>query len=213
MEKSCINDIVLKYLNAKILILNRGYSREIDWQDNLDIDFICESTFLREAAWVILSSGMKESVIQKIFPSISASFFNWKNTKKIISQKNHCLESAKKNFNNEKKLNAIIEIAEQINRLGFESIINSIKEEEVDYIKKFPFMGPATAFHFAKNIGLDVAKPDRHLIRIADVLGYQCPQKLCYDISGITDEKLSVVDLVLWRFAVLERDYLNFFKS
>ena len=71
----------------------------------------------------------------------------------------------------------------------------------------------AIAFHFAKNIGLDVVKPDRHLLRIASILGYNCPHKLCFDILELTNERISVVDLVFWRYEVTNKNYLRFFKT
>lgn len=212
MSNYFLNNIVSKYLDAKLFVIDQGYSEEIEWQDCLDIDNITESAFLREASWVILSSGMRETVIRKIFPLISDCFFNWESAFKILENKSHCYKSAVNIFSNEPKINAILKIAEIIETLGFEEVFKIMIEDGVDYISTFPFMGPATSYHFAKNIGLDVAKPDRHLVRIANSLGYNCPQQLCSDISKQTDEKLSVVDLVLWRYAVTDKDYLNFFK-
>ncbi|MEK6154593.1 hypothetical protein WIW50_15085 [Flavobacteriaceae bacterium 3-367] len=212
MTESNLNGIVLKYLDAKAFIKNNGFAEEIEWQDNLHIDNIEESTYLREAAWVILSSGMRESVIRKVFPLISASFYNWESSFIIISNQDFCFSSAMKDFANPKKLKAILRIAEIVHTEGFESVLQSIRQEKLAYITRLPFMGPATGYHFAKNIGLDVTKPDRHLIRIASNLGYNCPHKLCLDISEVTDEKLSVIDLVLWRYAVTDKNYLNFFS-
>lgn len=212
MRKSNLNYIISKYLDAKVFITKLGYSDEIEWQDNLHIDNIKESTFIREAAWVILSSGMRETVVRKVFPMISASFFNWESASEIVKNKEFCFSAAMESFGNTKKINAILKIADVINSNGFKVVLESIKREELAYICTFPFMGPATGYHFAKNIGLDVAKPDRHLVRIASSLGYNCPHQLCSDISGITDEKLSVVDLVLWRYAVTDKDYLSFFS-
>jgi hypothetical protein len=59
---------------------------------------------------------------------------------------------------------------------------------------------------------LDVAKPDRHLLRVSKALGFKSPQALCSTISDFTGEKVAVVDLVIWRFATIEQDYLAFFN-
>ncbi len=73
----------------------------------------------------------------------------------------------------------------------------------------FPYLGNATVFHLAKNLGINVAKPDRHLLRISNCLGYKCPNNLCEEISLTIDEKVSLVDLVLWRYATLDKNYLS----
>jgi hypothetical protein len=90
---------------------------------------------------------------------------------------------------------------------GFPRTFLQIKEGGVNYLQQFPYLGPITSLHLAKNIGLPVAKPDRHLRRIADKLGYSCVQKLCEDIARATDEPVPVVDLVLWRYSTLRQQY------
>jgi hypothetical protein len=65
--------------------------------------------------------------------------------------------------------------------------------------------------HLAKNLGLPVAKPDRHLVRIAGAAGYPNVDALCKDISEITQHPPSVVDVVLWRFATIQPSYLDSF--
>ena len=54
---------------------------------------------------------------------------------------------------------------------------------------------------------LNVAKPDRHLKRIAQIFGYTDVQELCKEVSQSTGDKMSVVDLVFWRFAVITPEY------
>lgn len=212
MSKVHLNNIISKYLDAKIFITNRGYSDEIDWQDNLYLENIFESTFLREAAWVVLSSGMRETVIRKVFPIVSSAFFNWESASIIVENKDYCLSAALNSFGHLGKIKALVHISEMVNEIGFGTVLSRIKKDKLDFIQTFPFMGPATAYHFGKNIGLNVAKPDRHLLRIASTLGYDCPHKLCADIAKLTDDKLSVIDLVLWRYAVTDKNYINFFS-
>jgi hypothetical protein len=213
MKEKTVHHAVSKYLDAKDYILSCGYSDEIEWQDSLDIRWIKESVFLQEAAWVIISSGMRETVVRKVFPKVSKAFYDWESSNKILKNYEVCLTSSLEVFGNIRKMRAIIKIAEIINSMGFEKIIQTISKDGLKFIQTLPFMGPATSCHFGKNIGLDVAKPDRHLIRIASILGYSCPHALCYEIAKSTDEKTSVVDLVLWRYAVTNNSYLDFFKD
>lgn len=182
-------------------------------RESVSFEDIRETDFLREIAWVILSSGMRETIIRKKFTDISAAFFNWQSSQKIYKNSDNCREEALKYFNNIKKINAIIKIAKHVYMIGFQAVKDSVKKEGIDYIKQLPFMGPATSYHLAKNIGLPVVKPDRHLTRIAKVTGYSSPQLLCSDIAKYIGEKIAVVDLVIWRYSTLYNDYLDFFST
>jgi len=207
-QRSKKKHLLEAYLYAKQSVINEGYLDEIDWQESISYADVDESYFLREAAWVILSSGMREKVIRNLFPTISHTFFNWQSSEKIIDNQNICRETALSIFNSPPKIDAIIYIANSIYRESFLVVYNSVYEMGTSYIMKFPFMGPATSLHFAKNLGLSVAKPDRHLKRIAREFGYNSPDKLCSEIAEMLGEKISVVDLVFWRFATLNTNYL-----
>lgn len=96
---------------------------------------------------------------------------------------------------------------------GFSRTKTKLVGGDMSYLRTFPYMGPATSYHLAKNLGMDVVKPDRHLIRISSVAGYECPEAMCRDIAATAGERLSVVDLVLWRYATLNPEYLNDFTN
>lgn len=201
------------YMTAKQAIIDEGYASEIDWQESITLDKVTETYFLREAAWVILSSGMREAIIRKKFPEVSAAFFEWESAQEIVAHGDKCRDAALCCFNNPRKIEAIVQVAVHVFKRGFQSVRESIRCEGIAYIMQFPYMGPATSYHFAKNIGLPVAKPDRHLNRIANRVGYSSPQLLCSHIARVIGEKLAVVDLVLWRYATLHSDYLELFSS
>ena len=55
---------------------------------------------------------------------------------------------------------------------------------------------------------MPVAKPDRHLVRIAEGVGYDSPQQLCDVVSEIVGDPVSVVDIVTWRYATLKGDFV-----
>lgn len=201
------------YMKAKQAITEEGYASEIDWQESITFDKVTESYFLREAAWVILSSGMRETIIRKKFPEVSAAFFEWESAQRIAAHSDKCRDAALCCFNNPRKIDALVQVAVHVFKRGFQSVRESIQREGITYIMQLPYMGPVTSYHFAKNIGLPVAKPDRHLNRIANKVGYRSPQLLCLDIARVIGEKIAVVDLVLWRYATLHSDYLELFPS
>ena len=206
-----LDRIACAYMTAKSFVIDAGYHSEIDWQESIQFENIEESDFLREAAWVILSSGMRESIVRQKFPMISKAFFDWESAKKIMDNKKKCLEGALRYFGHRRKIESIIQISVHVHINGFDNVCLSIEKDGIEYIMKFPYMGPATSYHFAKNLGMPVSKPDRHLCRIAKTVGYSSPQLMCSDISQLTGEKVPVIDLIFWRFATLQNNYLSFF--
>jgi len=201
------------YMDAKQYVIHCGFSHEIDWQEELRFEDLDEARFLKEIAWVILSSGMRETVIRKKFGAVSKAFLNWTSSSIIYAKRDICYTEALIYFNNKPKIQAIIDIASYVHKHGFENVRKKIEQYGIEFLIKFPFIGPATSLHLAKNLGLEVAKPDRHLTRIACNIGYPSVENLCTEIAKITGEKISVVDIVLWRFATLDNKYLDYFVS
>jgi len=204
-----LNKLAYKYTFIKSYLIENGFAEEIEWQAKIHFDEINESIFLREIAWVILSSGMKESVIRNIFENVSECFFNWISAGLITQNKEECFQKALKHFNNKNKVSAIIFAAEKINEIGFCQLKSALREEPFEKLQEFPYIGPITVYHLAKNIGLPYAKPDRHLKRIAKNEGYTDVQKFCHDVSKLTGDSKPVVDIVFWRFATITNDYLD----
>ncbi|OPX61892.1 hypothetical protein [Methanoregula sp. PtaB.Bin085] len=207
------NSLMLKYAFAKTIVQDEGFQDEISWQSTLCFNDLNETTFLREIAWVILTCGMKESIIRNRFEDISRCFFQWSSAQKILSNREKCQRSALKIFNNEQKIAAILYAADQINNIGFKTIKRKIQSNPITFLQTFDYIGPVTVYHLAKNIGLPVAKPDRHLVRIATQENYPDVQSFCGDISRMSGDPIPVVDIVFWRFATIDHDYLNVLSS
>lgn len=199
------------YVKAKLKVLAAGYAPEIMWQKTLEIQDLTEVHLLRECAWVILSSGMRESVIRKKFPDITHAFFEWASAQEIVLHRDHCIRTALPFFWHERKIEAIAQSAQIIYSKGFEVLRDEIAYDPIGTLRQFPYIGPATSFHVAKNIGLPFAKPDRHLCRLAVLSGYERPSDLCSAIAEYIGDPVAVVDIVLWRFAILHPDYLTAF--
>ena len=212
-RNSIISDLALRYLFAKNIVIERGYKEEILWQSSSCFDDLDEASFLRELAWVVLSSGMKERVIRNLFKEISKCFFNWESAEIIVENKDNCLHDAVKYFNNTSKISAIIYAANKLNEVEFDDFKTDISRDPIRSLQEFPYIGPITVYHLAKNIGLPVAKPDRHLTRIANAEGYSDVQAFCRHISYLCGDTVPVVDIVLWRFATIESDYLTIFTN
>lgn len=210
MAADKLQRIVDFYLLAKRVVLSEGFAEELEWQDRLQFSEVGESLFLREAAWVVLSSGMREAVVRGKFAAFSCAFYNWLSARKISNNAQQCRNNASRVFAHMGKIDSIIAIAESIDRNGFEVIKDRVGAEGVVFLQSLPFIGPTTSFHLAKNIGLDVVKPDRHLLRISALAGCASPVEFCRMISNAVGDRLSVVDLVVWRYATLNPGYKDF---
>lgn len=207
-----LDGLVSGYLSAKEWVIRTGFAPEIDWQADRTLGSVSESDFLREAAWVVLSSGMRELVVRQRFPAISVAFLHWESSRAIVAEGERCLEAGLQSFRHRPKLQAIRAIAEVVAEAGIDSVKSRLAREGIRFLQQFPFIGPVTAFHLAKNLGIDVVKPDRHLCRLAIAAGYSDPATLCADIAAVVGDRLAVIDLVLWRFATIKSDYCSLFQ-
>ena len=180
-----------------------GYQFEIDWYERVNPAALTEQQFLREAAWVVLSSGFRESVVRRHFPYLSICFHDWESAALIIEDAKTCIGLARLRFCNERKLKAIVSIAKILATHGYSEFKKNLNCSPLAALEELPFIGPVTSLHLAKNLGFQVAKPDRHLQRLASNFGYEDVHRFCSDISQITMKSVAVVDTVLWRFCVL----------
>lgn len=173
------------YLLLKNKLIELGYEDEIDWQRNLQP---CDDPeeFRDQIVWVILNSGMREQVCRIIAERIRQA----RKAGKEISTA----------FNHVGKVNAINFMFENYERLFDEYCVAM---DKITYLETIPFLGKITKYHAAKSLGIDCVKPDRHLERIAKNYGYIDSGMLCRNISSQTGDKISVVDIVLWRAANL----------
>jgi hypothetical protein len=207
--ESC--DLLASYYLAKLAVVGAGFEQEITWQERQSMADITESVFLREAAWVVLSSGMRESVIRRLFPAVESAFGKWQSAGWIVKHRARCKAHAEHAFRHPGKLDALVEISRTVSSRGVASLLEDLRKHGPDSLRMLPYMGPATSRHLAKNLGIDTAKPDRHLVRVAKATGYGSADSLCEYVASIVGDTVAVVDLVIWRFATISADYLEFF--
>jgi hypothetical protein len=206
-------DLVAAYLLAKAAIVDAGFEKEIAWQERRCVDDVDETMFLREASWVVLSSGMREVIVRKLFPAVDAAFGSWRTAAWIVEHAADCIAQAMQVFRHTRKLEALVEIARIVEARSIEQILADLRTVGPSALLMLPYMGPATSKHLAKNLGIDIVKPDRHLVRVAEATGYDSPASLCEYIARAVDDRVAVVDLVIWRFATISSDYTEHFGT
>lgn len=74
-------------------------------------------------------------------------------------------------------------------------------EQALQYLQTLPEIGKVTKYHLARNIGLDVVNPNRHLTRLAEVAG-TTPEELCRSVAKAIGERVGVVDYVFYQWCV-----------
>jgi len=181
MEK----DMIKFYTFAKKVCISEGFKEEIDMVESRTLDKISEKDFFREYVFVVCNSGMKNKIATKIFKKyfeIGLDAINHPGKKAAISQ----LEIYYKEW-----FNILQSMKTDKDRLGLMNIL--------------PFIGNITKYHLARNLGIDCAKPDRHLQRIANHFKYNDVQTMCSYISNETGDRIGTVDVVLWRAMQLKR--------
>jgi len=190
-------------MTAKERVIEAGFADEIDWQEEVSCVDIDEPTFLREAAWVVLSVGFREAIVRRQFNEVSKAFFHWSSAELIMGKRETCRSNALAAFGNHRKIDAILGIVERVAAEGIDVIRTEIGNRGTEFIRELPFMGPVSACHLAKNLGLVMVKPDRHLTRLAIKTGYESADRMCRTIAGVVGDSLSVIDVVIWRFATI----------
>jgi hypothetical protein len=202
---------------ARAAVVTAGHQEEIGWQAGVQLADVTEQAFLREHAFVVANSGMRASVIAGLWPRLREAFDDWQSTASLVNDPAAARERALLVLGNRAKIGAILACAEHVAVDGWTSIRRALVSMEdkpvaaVEYLGTFPYMGPTIRYHLAKNIGVQVAKPDRHLVRIAEHFGERDVQAFCRRIAEATGDTVPVVDYVLWRFAATVRpgDYLE----
>ncbi len=173
-----------KYLDIKQKIIDRGYSGEIDWAEDLK-QCTDSATFCQEFIWIVCNSGMKNQIAAKIYEKILNAIIEKRDISEVFGHKG--------------KVSAIKHVIKNQVKLFKEYCFS---ENKLEFCKSLPWIGDITKYHLAKNLGMDCIKPDRHLVRIAKQYGTDC-FVMCKNISDRIGDKVRTVDLVIWRAANL----------
>lgn len=183
--------------------LNKGLPQEqLEYFRNLPKpNEVSDRFFFQELAWCIYNAGMRETVIRKKWESIRLAFFDF-DPSFVAQYGDESLKAMREIFNHPKKNESVVQSAHLIlkdtpigKKLGAFS-----EDEALNYLEGYPFIGKITKYHLARNMGFDVVKPDRHLVRLTQFLGCDSPDKLVSEISQMTGERKGYIDYVLWQW-------------
>jgi hypothetical protein len=172
-------EILTFYQQAKALCIESGYQGEIDLVEKRKLEDQTADDFGRQFMYVILNSGMNNKIAEGMYRAAI------KHGIKAIGHpgKRAAIERG------------LARRREWFDELKSKKTLNG----QLDFLESLPWIGPITKYHLARNLGIDVAKPDRHMVRVAYHFNFPNVQKMCEEISKTTGERVGTVDIVLWR--------------
>ncbi len=173
-----------RYLALRSVVHERGYGEEYEWAQTMTI---CENAdeFWTQYAWVVISSGLKNQVARSVWAKVKDAIDHKVPVATVFGHagKSAAIETGYKNRH------AML--------AGFLAA-----QDKLTYLESLPYIGGITKFHLARDLGLDCAKPDRHLVRIAAQYG-MTTDAMCRKLSLETGDRIGAVDIVIWRAANL----------
>lgn len=167
-------------LRAILAALGEQGREDVEWSEAVSLPETAEA-FALEAIWVICNSGMKHSVARLIEGRVMAAIREGRPVSEAFGHKG--------------KASAMQTIWD--GREGyFQGLLSA--DDRLAFLESLPWIGAITKFHLAKNCGIDCAKPDVHLQRLAAFESGDC-QSLCVRLAVETGYRVATVDLILWR--------------
>jgi hypothetical protein len=165
------------------------YYREIT-PDKVDARY-----FWSEYIWCVYTSGFNAKVVTKHFPALMAAYGPWD----ASIWESRAWAKVKDLIGNKRKCHAIIRTRTWMRDMGWERFQREYLNSP-DALAQLPFVGSITKFHLARNLGMDAVKPDIHLERVAERFQAGTPDEMCHFLSGLSGERIGVVDFIIWSF-------------
>jgi len=173
------------YGNSPVLKKNLKYFKNVKFQkhdDNWYYHKIVEVTFY---------SGFKAQTVTNKLDSILETFNSINSVSRWSEYKLDSVYKNKDIIQNKSKIRSSWLNAKTFNKIisefgsfylylknfGDLSIDSNLESLRKDLIKKFHFIGEVTSYHFMTDLGLNVVKPDRVLVRIFKRLGLINPDE------------------------------------
>ncbi|MBR8426242.1 hypothetical protein [Burkholderia cenocepacia] len=169
-----------EYLNVRDEITRRGYGHDIEWSESVGAPVSAE-LFAQEHAFVVCNSGMRAQIASTIYRKVMGALLDGAHPSTVFGHKGK----------SEAMWSVWRDRAEWFARYH-------LADDKVAFLGSLPWIGEITKWHLAKNFGVDVVKPDRHLVRVAARYGTD-PNTLCVRLAQASGDRIATVDTVIWR--------------
>lgn len=172
------------------------YTKQLAYYRSLSFSKITPSIFWSEYVWCVYTSGFNAKVVSKKFDDLMSAYGPWDTSFFTYGE---LWSRVSPVLSNRKKFESILTCRQLLKELGWENFVETFLED-VDTIKELPFIGNITKYHLGRNLGLDCVKPDIHLERLSAYYGFEGTESLCMHLALIHEERIGVVDYILWAY-------------
>lgn len=171
---------LLRFRRLERAVHDAGHYADSTWPETLAPPRTAKQ-FAEAAIYVIVNSGMKYAVAQGIYRRCLDRLHGGKKVWRV--------------FGHPGKAKAIDKIWS-----GREGLFQKYQraEDKLEFCGSLPWVGPVTKYHLAKDLGVDVAKPDVHLARLAR-RDRTTVERMCHRLAKQTGYRVATIDTILWR--------------
>ncbi|GAA4746958.1 hypothetical protein GCM10023264_10800 [Sphingomonas daechungensis] len=169
-----------RFRRIEAAVVRAGHGEDVQWAEQIGQPADARE-FAGIAINVVCNSGMKFSIAREIFGRCMAALEQSGSVRGV--------------FGHPGKAQAI-EVIWSERQCLFDQF--HAAEDKLAFCEALPWVGPITKYHLAKDLGLDVAKPDVHLARLArrDRISVQ---RMCSRLARQANLRVATVDTILWR--------------
>lgn len=163
------------------MLVDPQWAAQVAWAESVTRPVDPEA-MARELIFVIANSGMKNTIARAIYRRVMDALEAGRDPASV--------------FGHAGKAAAMAMIWRDRERL-FQELASLTDNDIPTWCQRLPFIGAITRWHASKNLGADVAKPDRWLERVA-ALSRETVAQLCTRLAQGAGDRVATVDLVIW---------------
>jgi hypothetical protein len=169
-----------RFQQLERVLREAGYGPSIEWSKRIEPPTDAED-FASRVIYVICNSGMRVTIGAVIAEKCTGALTSGRSATEV--------------FGHPGKAAAIDAIWKQ-REVWFEGYLSA--SVKLDFLAELPWVGEITKLHLAKNLGASAAKPDVHLLRLANA-ERTTTARLCRRLARQTGYKVQTIDTILWR--------------
>ena len=176
-----------RYMVMRQAVWAAGFREEYEWANNIKPPETAVELFC-EYSWVVINAGMKEQIARKIWKKVKDAIINGWEMSSVFGHEGK-VKAIEEGWRHQQKRFELFKQAEMSGTI-------------LEFCESLPYIGKITKYHLAKNLGAQVAKPDRWLERVAKQSG-ETVQDLCERLAKESGDRITAVDNTIWRMCNL----------
>lgn len=200
---------LLKLFRKAEAFVTKNFPEDIEWSRkalSLANSVITKQHFYGEYVFGVFVAGFRYSVVKSKMEDIRRAYFDFKPD--IVEENAYWVkDDMMKILANERKIDATIKGAKMINKIDNWRDFLDEARSNIYKLEELPYVGPVTKYQIARNIGINIIKPDIHLVRLANCYKMDVFD-MCRKIADETGRSLHMVDTIIWRSC--EQGFIQF---